>query len=69
MTDRTHDDPGSKVSAIVDDAIAELLLLGMDSADRAAELMACQAIVRVRDPLIIAHIADFAESFIERGGR
>ena len=42
MDDRKHDDVGFKVQAIVDDAIAELLMLeGVESRDRAAELMAC----------------------------
>lgn len=49
MTDRTHTDPGHKVRAIVDDAIAELLLLGMESRDEAAKMMACQAIMRIED--------------------
>ena len=33
----------------MDDAIAELLLLGMESRDEAAVMMACQAIVRIED--------------------
>ena len=68
MNDRTHDDPGMKVRAIIDDALAELLMLGAESADKAAKLMACQAIVRIDDPAIIAQVADYAESFIERDG-
>jgi hypothetical protein len=40
MDDRKHDDDAAKVSAIVDDAIAELLLLPMESRDEAAALMA-----------------------------
>lgn len=66
MRDRTHNDPSFKVAAIVDDAIAELLLLGTENRDQAVKLMACQAIVRVNEPKVIAEIADFAESFIER---
>ncbi|UVI39242.1 hypothetical protein [Qipengyuania spongiae] len=66
MMDRTHDDIGLRVRSIVDDAIAELLLLGMESADHAAELMACRAIVRIKQPEKIAKVADYAESFIER---
>lgn len=49
MMDRTHNDPSAKVRAIVDDAIAELLLLGMDSKDDAAFLMAAQASLRIDD--------------------
>lgn len=47
--DRTHNDPGAKVSAIVDDAIPDLLLLGMGSRDAAAFMMACQATLRIED--------------------
>jgi hypothetical protein len=68
MTDRTHSDPNAKVRAIIDDTLADLLMMGMESSDRAAKLMACQAIVRIEDPAVIAEVADFAESFIERGG-
>lgn len=47
--DRTHKDQGAKVAAIVDDAIADLLLLGMDSKDSAAFMMAAQAAARIGD--------------------
>ena len=47
MEDRTHNDPNARVRAIVDDGIAELLLLGMASKDSAAVLMAFQAALRV----------------------
>lgn len=67
MTDRTHDDPNAKVRAIIDDTLADLLMLGMDGPAQAAKLMAFQAIVRIHDPEIIAEVADFAESFIDRG--
>ena len=49
MMDRTHNDVGAKASAIIDDAIAELFMLGMDNRDAAATLMACQAILRIED--------------------
>lgn len=49
MTDRTHSDMGKKVAAIVDDAISDLLLLGMESRDAAAMMMACQATLRIED--------------------
>jgi hypothetical protein len=49
MNDRTHKDLGAKVAAIVDDAIADLLLLGMDSKDAAAFMMAVQATLRIDD--------------------
>jgi hypothetical protein len=68
MRDRTHDDPGAKVRAIIDDTLADLMMLGVESPVQAAKLMACQAIVRIHDPEVIAEVADFAESFIERGG-
>jgi hypothetical protein len=67
MSDRTHDDVGAKVRAIIDDTLAELLMLGTDGPVQAAKLMACQAIVRIHEPEVIAEVADFAESFIERG--
>lgn len=67
MTDRTHGDLNAKVRAIIDDSIADLLLLGMESADQAAKLMATQAVLRVNDPEVIAAIVDFADSLIERG--
>lgn len=68
MQERTHNDLNAKVRAIVDEAIAELLMLGMDGAESAAKLMAVQAIVRIDDPKGIAEIADFAESLIDREG-
>jgi hypothetical protein len=60
MNDRTHDDAGQKVRAIVDDAIAELLLLPMESRDEAAALMACQAILRIEDNEICRRVEKFA---------
>jgi len=60
MIDRTHDDVGRKVAAIVDDAIADLLLLGTDSRDTAAALMACQAIGRIDDNEERRSVAKFA---------
>ena len=60
MDDRTHDDPGHKVRAIVDDAIAELLMLPMESRDDAASMMACQAIVRIEDNEKVKEVARFA---------
>lgn len=59
-TDRTHDDPNHKVRAIVDDAIAELLLLGMKSRNEAAKMMACQAILRIDDNEVCKEVARFA---------
>ena len=49
MEDRTHTDKSARVRAIVDDAIAELLLLGMESRSAAALLMAIQATIRIDD--------------------
>ena len=60
MIDRTHDHKGPKVAAIVDDAIADLLLLGTASRDAAAALMACQAIARIEDNEERRSVAHFA---------
>jgi hypothetical protein len=60
MIDRTHNDVALKVAAIVDDAIADLLLLGTASRDAAAALMACQAIVRIEDNEECRSVAKFA---------
>lgn len=65
MNDRTHNDDNAKVRAIVDDAIAELLLLGMESADQAAKLMAVQSIIRIDDPNVIAELGEFIDSLGE----
>lgn len=64
MTDRTHGDLNAKVRAIVDDAIAELLRIGMESRSEAAALMAVQAMVRIEDEAKMAEIADFAASLV-----
>jgi hypothetical protein len=60
MDDRTHDNLGHKVRAIVDDAIADLMLLGMESRDQAATLMAIQAIVRIEDNEVRKDVEQFA---------
>lgn len=49
MEDRTHNDVGKKAAAIIDNAISELLELGFESRDAAAQMMACQAILRIED--------------------
>lgn len=49
MEDRTHDDVGQKARAIIDNAIADLFLLGFESRDQAAQMMACQATLRIED--------------------
>lgn len=64
MADRTHSDLNAKVRAIVDDAIAELLMIGMDSRSAAATLMAIQAMVRIDDPSDIETVADFAADLL-----
>jgi hypothetical protein len=64
MDDRTHSDIGLKVRAIVDDAIAELLLLGVESRDRAAEMMACQAAIRIEDNEIMKGVERFVHDSI-----
>jgi hypothetical protein len=64
MTDRTHNDVGFKARAIIDDAIAELFLLGMESRDAAALLMACQAILRIEDNEQVKTVAKFADESV-----
>jgi hypothetical protein len=64
MTDRRHADDNAKVRAIVDDAIAELYLLGMESRDEAARLMACQAILRIDDNDERKKVVTFAEESV-----
>ena len=64
MTDRTHDDLNAKVRAIVDDAIAELLLMGMESRDEAAKMMACQAILRIDDNEVCKEVVQFAQNSV-----
>ena len=70
MIDRCHDDLNAKARAIIDDAIAELFMLGMDSRDSAASMMAVQAMVRIDDPSAMEGVAAFATSLIvqEDGG-
>jgi hypothetical protein len=65
VNDRTHDDPNARVRAIVDDAIAELYLIGMESRSSAASLMAIQAIIRIDDPNDRAAVAKFAAEMSE----
>jgi hypothetical protein len=61
MIDRTHNYVALKVAAIVDDAIAELLLLdGVQSRDSAAEIMACLAIARIEDNEVRRGVEQFA---------
>lgn len=67
MTDRLHNNKCAKVAAIVDDAIAELLMLGLDSRDDAASMMAALAILRINDPEIMKEIAQYAADFCEDG--
>ncbi len=64
MTDRTHKEIGAKVSAIVDDAIAELLLLGVESRDQACSLMACQAAIRINDNEKMKEVRQFVDDSI-----
>lgn len=70
MNDRTHDDTNAKVRAIVDDAIADLLMIGMASGSSAASLMAIQAMLRIDDPATMRTVAEFAASLIgdDEGG-
>jgi hypothetical protein len=48
--DRTHNDIGAKVSAVIDDAIADLMLIDpTQNRDDACKLMACLATIRIDD--------------------
>jgi hypothetical protein len=60
MTDRRHNDTGLKIGAIVDNALSELIVLGMESKDAAAVMMAVQAIVRIDDNEKVKEVAEFA---------
>ena len=64
MIDRNHNDLNHKVRAIVDGAIAELLMLGMDSRDAAAAMMACQAILRIDDNEVCKRVEKFASESV-----
>jgi tRNA C32,U32 (ribose-2'-O)-methylase TrmJ len=64
MEDRTHSDVGQKARAIIDDAIAELLLLGMESRDQAAKMMACQAVLRIEDNDVVKEVEIFVHESI-----
>lgn len=66
MTDKRHSDLQAKTRAIIDDAIAELYLLGMNSADSAAQLMAIQSIIRIESNEARKAIAAFAEEMVDR---
>ncbi|SFO94205.1 hypothetical protein [Qipengyuania nanhaisediminis] len=62
MNDRKHSDLQAKTRAIIDDAIAELYLMGMESADDAACLMAIQAIIRIEGDEKRKSVIEFANS-------
>jgi hypothetical protein len=64
MEDRTHDDMNAKVRAIIDDAIAELLMLPMESRNAAAQLMACQAVLRINDNEVVKEVERFVHESI-----
>ena len=64
MEDRRHNEPGKKVAAIVDNAISELLELGLESRDRACELMACQAAIRIEDNEKMKEVRQFVDELI-----
>jgi hypothetical protein len=64
MEDRKHDDTGKKLGAIVDDAIAEILMLGFENRDRAAMAMACQAALRIQDNEIMKEVERFVHDSI-----
>ena len=67
MTDATHNDLNAKVRATIDDAIADLLMLGISSRSEAAALMAIQSIIRIDDPAVLDTVADFADEMRDAG--
>ena len=72
IIDRTHRDPNAIARAIIDDAIADLLLLGMADRNQAAAMMAIQAMCRIEDEGAQRTVAAFATSLIaddDEGGR
>jgi hypothetical protein len=48
----------------VDNAIADLLQLGMESRDQAAMLMACQAAISIQDNEIMKEVESFVHDSI-----
>lgn len=68
MPDATHNDLNAKVRALIDDALAELVLLGLPSADEAASLMAIQSMIRIGDEAILCSVVEFANSLIDPEG-
>lgn len=65
MNDRTHNDLNAKIRAIIDDAIAELYLVGLESRSSAATLMAIQATIRIEDPKDVESFAQFVAEWAE----
>jgi hypothetical protein len=68
MIDATHNNLNAKVRAHVDDALAELMLLGFETADDAASLMAIQSMIRIKDEQKLQQIVDFANSLVGSWG-
>ncbi|MCZ8320834.1 MAG: hypothetical protein O9296_04515 [Novosphingobium sp.] len=64
MIDATHNNLNAKVRAHVDDALAELMLLGFETADAAASLMALQSMICIKDEQKLQRIVDFANSLV-----
>jgi hypothetical protein len=64
LIDRTHNDAGFKVRAIIDNALADLFQLGCNSRDAAATMMACQAIARIKDNEERRSVAQFAAELV-----
>ena len=67
MTDRQHDDIHFKIRAIIDDTLADLLMLGLASRDDATFLMAVQGSVRIESADKLDELATFIDDL--RGGR
>jgi hypothetical protein len=64
VIDRTHGDDNAKARAIVDDAIAELLLLGATDRNQAAAMMATQAALRIDDNEVMKWVEGFVHNCI-----
>jgi hypothetical protein len=64
MSDRCHADDNFIARAIVDDAIAELLLLGANDRNQAAAMMATQAALRIQDNEMMKWTAGFIQDCV-----
>ncbi|GAA4643968.1 hypothetical protein GCM10023115_19280 [Pontixanthobacter gangjinensis] len=59
MQDRTHNNDNAKFRAIIDNALSEMVELGIKNSTDAAMLMAIQSIVRIHDTAKLTELAEF----------